>query len=110
MRNRGQGNLNIKDEWAGKGPRWPARQVTFSMIEISTDCYSGYRVEERPTRVRFGTLTVTVEHLIDQWLAPDHRYFKFIGDDCATYIIRQDMVSRQWELTFYQHKRHQRIE
>ena len=30
------------------------------------------------------------------------RYFKFIGDDRATYIIRQDMDSLDWELTFFQ--------
>jgi len=29
------------------------------------------------------------------------RYFKIIGDDDATYIIRQDVALQTWELTYY---------
>ena len=35
------------------------------------------------------------------WLAPDHRYFKFEGDDGGVYIIRHDVEGCIWELTFY---------
>ena len=36
------------------------------------------------------------------WLAPDHRYFKFLGSDNGVYIIRHDTSGCFWELTFYQ--------
>jgi len=36
-----------------------------------------------------------------RWLAPDHRYFKVLGDDNAIYIIRHDQEKWQWELTFF---------
>ena len=39
--------------------------------------------------------------MLDRWLAPDHRYFKIMGDDDATYIIRHDTVKWEWELVFY---------
>ena len=39
--------------------------------------------------------------MLDRWLAPDHRYFKILGDDGATYIIRHDSVSGLWELVLY---------
>ena len=71
-------------------------------MKISITCYSGYRVDEKPKSIRFDSSVVRVEQIVDQWLDPDHRYFKFIGDDRATYIIRQDMDSLDWELTFYQ--------
>jgi hypothetical protein len=71
-------------------------------MKISVKCYSGYRVDEKPKSICFDSLEVQVEKMIDQWLDPDHRYFKFIGDDGATYIIRHDMDSLAWELTFYQ--------
>lgn len=45
---------------------------------------------------------IAVKEIIDRWLAPDHRYFKIIGDDDAVYIIRQDFETFNWELTFYQ--------
>ena len=72
-------------------------------MKISITCYSGYRVDEKPRSIRFDSSVVRVEQIVDQWLDPDHRYFKFIGDDRATYIIRQDMDSLDWELTYYQH-------
>ena len=71
-------------------------------MKISITCYSGYRVDEKPKSIRFDSSVVRVEQIVDQWLDPDHRYFKFIGDDRATYIIRQDMDSLDWELMFYQ--------
>ena len=73
-------------------------------MKISVKCYSGYRVDEKPRHIRFDSLVVHVDEIIDQWLDPDHRYVKFIGDDSATYIIRQDMDSLDWELTFYKRK------
>ena len=43
-----------------------------------------------------------MEEVIDRWLAPDHRYFKFRGEDEATYLIRHDVEEDFWELVFYQ--------
>lgn len=70
-------------------------------MKIAVKCYSGYRGDEKPKSIRFDSLVVQVNQIVDRWLAPDHRYFKFIGDDNATYIIRQDMYSLDWELVFY---------
>jgi hypothetical protein len=39
---------------------------------------------------------------VDRWLSPNHRYFKILGSDEATYIIRHDIENWQWELVFYQ--------
>ncbi len=71
-------------------------------MKIRVECYSGYRGEETPRCIFLAAQKVEVRRILDQWLAPDHRYFKFLGDDDATYIIRHDTVSWQWELTFYQ--------
>jgi hypothetical protein len=70
-------------------------------MKIGVACYSGYRVDEKPKSIRFGSLVVQVKEVLDQWLSQDHRYFKVTGDDEATYIIRQDMASTDWELTYY---------
>jgi hypothetical protein len=70
-------------------------------MKITVHCYSGYRVDETPKSIRFDSLVVKVMAVLDRWLAQDHRYFKVIGDDGATYIIRQDLMSMAWELTYY---------
>lgn len=73
-------------------------------MQIEVECYAGYRGEETPRRIRLGAATVAVADILDRWLAPDHRYFKFLGDDGALYIVRHDSHRGQWELVFYQHR------
>ncbi|MCU0585109.1 MAG: hypothetical protein MUC46_03430 [Desulfobacterales bacterium] len=70
-------------------------------MPIVVECYAGYRGEETPRTIRFGERRVVAVEVLDRWLAPDHRYFKIRGDDGGLYIIRHDVVSLEWELTFY---------
>jgi len=70
-------------------------------MNITVDCYAGYRGEETPRTVRIGDNSVEVKDILDRWLSPDHRYFKFLGDDNAIYIVRHDHISQKWELIFF---------
>ncbi|MGM0453081.1 MAG: hypothetical protein ACQERN_07940 [Thermodesulfobacteriota bacterium] len=74
-------------------------------IPIGVDCYAGYRGEQEPRSVYFGKRTVEVTEILDRWIAPDHRYFKFRGDDGAIYIIRHDENDSRWELTFFENRK-----
>ena len=71
-------------------------------MQIQVNCYAGYRGEETPRAIILANHKVEVIEVVDRWLAPDHRYFKVLGDDGATYIIRHDTLSGTWELVFYQ--------
>jgi hypothetical protein len=71
-------------------------------MQIQVECYAGYRGEETPQRFRLGSKTIKVQQVLDRWMAPDHRYFKILGDDNAVYILRHDAASWDWELTFFQ--------
>ena len=70
-------------------------------MKLTVRCYSGYRADETPRSIQFGSLVVRVKKIQDRWLSTDHRYFKLVGEDAATYIIRQDMETQAWELTYY---------
>ena len=70
-------------------------------FEIRVACYAGYRGEEEPRRLWFDDRVVEVAEILDRWLAPDHRYFKVLGDDGFTYIIRHDTRGEFWELTMF---------
>jgi hypothetical protein len=72
------------------------------MEQVDVECYAGYRGEETPRRFRLEERSVDVREVLDQWLAPDHRYFKVRGDDGDAYILRHDMVRDRWELTMFQ--------
>jgi hypothetical protein len=71
-------------------------------IDIRVECYSGYRAEETPKVMHFRGRRVIVAEILDRWLAPDHRYFKFRGDDGSLYIIRHDVVTYEWQMIFFQ--------
>jgi hypothetical protein len=71
-------------------------------MKIQVECYSGFRGEETPRNILMGNIKIEVKKILDRWLAPDHRYFKILGDDNAVYIIRHDPEAWCWELTFYQ--------
>ena len=70
-------------------------------LSVRVECYAGYRGEETPRRFTIGSRGIEVLEVIDQWLAPDHRYFKVKGDDDGIYILRHDVASDRWELTLY---------
>lgn len=69
---------------------------------MTVECYAGHRGEETPRTVILGERTIPVEAILDQWLAPDHRYFKFTDAAGDTYIVRHDVVTGRWELTMYE--------
>ena len=71
-------------------------------MEVRVECYAGYKGEEMPRRFWLGKRCIGVEDIIDQWLSPDHGYFKLRGDDGATYILRHDGISGVWELSLYE--------
>ncbi|BBO66960.1 hypothetical protein DSCA_08900 [Desulfosarcina alkanivorans] len=70
-------------------------------MEIRVDCHAGYRGEETPRQLTMGERRIAVVAVQDRWLAPDHRYFKVIGDDRGMYIIRHDPRQDKWQLTCF---------
>jgi hypothetical protein len=68
---------------------------------IKVDCQPGQGGEPTPHTLHFGLATVAVKDLLDSWPGRDHHYFKLLGEDGATYIVRHDLPSGLWELAFY---------
>jgi hypothetical protein len=71
-------------------------------MNIKVTCYAGYRGEETPRIIRFQSRTIEVKKVLDRWLNPDYRYFKLLGNDDGIYIVRHDINTGDWGLTFYQ--------
>ena len=71
-------------------------------LSISVECYAGYRGEQTPRAISVASQRIEIAEVIDQWLAPDHRYFKLRGVDGHIYLVRHDVASDAWELTLYQ--------
>ena len=72
---------------------------------IRVDCYAGHRGEQTPRCFHLGARAIDVVRIVDQWLAPDHRYFKVEGADGGIYILRHDTPSGRWALVMYERSR-----
>ena len=75
--------------------------MTRYSLSLRVECYAGYRGEETPRRFTIGTRGIEVLEVVDQWLSPEHRYFKIQGDDGGIYILRHEVASNRWELTLF---------
>ncbi len=80
------------------GKRSKCEQLT----SIRVECYAGYRGAETPRRFHLGNKAEDIVEVLDRWLSPEHRYFKCLGTDGGTYILRHDVQRDGWEITFYQ--------
>jgi len=72
------------------------------LLAIQVECYAGHRGEQTPRAITLGDRRIVVTGVLDQWLAPDHRYFKLRGDDGDIYLVRHDVASQEWELTMFE--------
>jgi len=68
------------------------------MVCVYCDAAQG---EMAPQRFFIGTRKIEVIDVIDRWLACDYGYFKVFADDGGTYILKNDVLAGDWELTLY---------
>ena len=76
--------------------------MTAPLLAVTVECYAGHRGEQTPRAFTLGDRRIEVTAVLDQWLAPDHRYFKVTDAERATYILRHDVTSGVWELVLYE--------
>jgi hypothetical protein len=72
------------------------------LLTVQVECHAGYRGEQTPRAILFDGRRIELVSLLDQWLAPDHRYFKTADASGDVYILRHDSSGDRWELTMYQ--------
>jgi hypothetical protein len=70
-------------------------------LAVDVHCYAGYRGEETPRRFGRPGDMIEIAEVVDCWLAPDHRYFKVRDGSGDVYILRNDVLSARWEVTFF---------
>lgn len=73
-------------------------------MKLRVECYAGYKGEETPRAFYLGDRRVEVKEVLDQWLAPSHRYFKVRGENGSLYILRHDIPTGMWELTLFEQR------
>ncbi len=76
---------------------------------VKVECYSGYRVNERPVAFTIiecdYTRTFKVQEVLDSWFGETADYFKVKADDDNIYLLKYDGRQDAWDLVFYQNPR-----
>ena len=71
------------------------------MAKVEVESYSGYRADERPTRLKLGTRTLEILEVEDRWYAPGETYFRVRVADGDRYLLRHIEAQDTWTLEGY---------
>jgi hypothetical protein len=71
-------------------------------MEVQVETCMDESGAERLRRFWLASRMVEVADNIDQWLGADYRYVKVRDIDGNIYILRQNEIRAEWELTMYQ--------
>lgn len=71
-------------------------------LTVHVECHAGYRGEQTPRAILLHGRRIELVTLLDQWLAPEHRYFKTADAAGDIYLLRHDQAADRWELTMFQ--------
>jgi len=70
------------------------------LLRVRVYCDTSLR-EMAPQPFFMGTRKIEVIDVIDRWLGSDYGYFKVFADDGGTYILKNDVLAGDGELTLY---------
>ena len=69
---------------------------------IRVECYSGFKGDERPVRLRFGEhTTLEVAEVEDRWYSPGETFFRVRTTDGDRYVLRHTEAQDVWTLSAY---------
>ena len=69
---------------------------------ITVECFSGYKLNERPIAFSLMDQRYEVKDIVDRWYGEGTRYFKVRADDDNIYLLKYDEWEDCWEFVFYQ--------
>lgn len=68
---------------------------------VHVECYSGFKAEERPVRIVFGSQSLKVTEVEDHWYSPAATFFRLLVESGDRYVLRRDHAQGIWSLTAF---------
>ena len=65
---------------------------------VIVDCYSGYKIDEKPISFVLGEKKHVIDRIMEQWGSPDFSYFKVVADDGKGCLLVSDNIKGDWIL------------
>lgn len=60
-----------------------------------------HRGDKEPDVFTLGEQRIEVVEILDRWIGDGYSYYKVQASDQATYILRFEALSDQWQLTLF---------
>ncbi len=73
-------------------------------VKIKVESLSDSKGQENPARFFLGTRTIEVEAVVDRWYGEQACYFRVLGNDENSYILKGPLEDGSWELVSFTHK------
>lgn len=73
-------------------------------MKIKVESDSGPKGQESPLRFLLGSRTIQVEAVVDRWYGEQASYFRVLGNDENSYILKGPLQDGSWELVSFTHK------
>ena len=67
-------------------------------MKVQVECYSGYRGDERPVRVRLGEQVLEVTAVEDRWYSPGETYFRVRVEGGDRYVLKHTEAQDVWSV------------
>ena len=71
---------------------------------VRIECYSGYKADERPVRLRLSTGVKEITVIEDRWYSPGATYFRVVLDDGDRYVLRHEEAQNVWTLSAFRRR------
>ena len=74
---------------------------------VEVECYSGYRADERPLRLKIGGQSLEIREVEDRWYSPGETYFRVRVQGGDRYVLRHLEAQDSWILEGYRADTHE---
>jgi hypothetical protein len=73
-------------------------------MKIKVQSSSDSKGQENPSQFILGTRTIEVEAVVDRWYGEHACYFRVLGNDENSYILKGPLEDGSWEMVSFTHK------
>jgi hypothetical protein len=79
----------------------PMREQPLPEQMVRVDCYSGYKADERPTKLHLAGRALDISKVEDRWYSPGATFFRVVVEGGDSYVLRHTEGQDVWILVGY---------
>jgi len=72
---------------------------------VRVECYSGFKGDERPLRLRIAGQMIDIAEIEDRWYSPGATFFRVLLANGDRYVLRREDAQDSWALEAFRSPR-----